>query len=87
MHLYLHSVYIYRMDTTYLCGKAGCLAEGVALAAAILVLVLIGWIYVTWQDWAVRSLEKSEQDLRRERCLKAIDQNEGAHGSKDDEAA
>jgi hypothetical protein len=66
------------VNTTYLCGEAGCLALGVAFVAAILILVLIGWIYVTWQDWAVRYLEDIEQDIRRERHLKAIDQDEDA---------
>jgi hypothetical protein len=66
------------VNTTYLCGEAGCLALGVAFVAAILILVLIGWIYVTWQDWAVRYLEDIEQDIRRERHLKATDQDEDA---------
>ena len=66
------------MNTTYLCGEAGCLALGVAFVAAILILVLIGWIYVTWQDWAVRYLEEMEKDIRRERHRKAIDQDEDA---------
>jgi hypothetical protein len=50
----------------------------VAFVAAILILVLIGWIYVTWQDWAVRYLEEMEEDIRRERHLKATDQDEDA---------
>jgi hypothetical protein len=66
------------VNTTYLCGEAGCLALGVAFVAAILILVLIGWIYVTWQDWTVRYLEEMEKDIRRERHLKAIDQDEDA---------
>ncbi|HEY6751505.1 MAG TPA: hypothetical protein VI027_09275 [Rubrobacteraceae bacterium] len=66
------------MNTTYLCGEAGCLALGVAFVTAILLLVLIGWIYVTWQDWAVGYLEDIEQDIRRERHLKATDQDEEA---------
>jgi hypothetical protein len=66
------------MNSTYLCGEAGCLALGVAFVAAILILVLIGWIYVTWQDWAVRYLEEMEEDIRRERYLKATDQDEDA---------
>jgi hypothetical protein len=66
------------VNTTYLCGEAGCLALGVAFVTAILILVLIGWIYVTWQDWAVRYLEEMEEDIRRERHLKAIDQDEDA---------
>ena len=66
------------MNTTYLCGEAGCLALGVAFVAAILILVLIGWIYVMWQDWAVRYLEEMEEDIRRERHLKATNQDEDA---------
>jgi hypothetical protein len=66
------------VNTTYLCGEAGCLALGVGFVTAILILVLIGWIYVTWQDWAVRYLEEMEEDIRRERYLKAIDQDEDA---------
>jgi hypothetical protein len=66
------------VNTTYLCGEAGCLALGVAFVAAILILVVIGWIYVTWQDWAVRYLEEMEEDIRRERYLKATDQDEDA---------
>ena len=66
------------MNTTYLCGETGCLALGVAFVTAILLLVLIGWIYVTWQDWAVGYLEEMEEDIRRERHLKAIDQDEDA---------
>jgi hypothetical protein len=66
------------VNTTYLCGEAGCLALGVGFVTAILILVLIGWIYVTWQDWAVRYLEEMEEDIRRERYLKATDQDEDA---------
>jgi hypothetical protein len=33
---------------------------------------------VTWQDWAVRYLEEMEEDIRRERHLKATDQDEDA---------
>jgi hypothetical protein len=66
------------VNTTYLCGEAGCLALGVAFVAAILILVLIGWIYVTWQDWAVRYLEEMEEDIRRERYLKSTGQDEDA---------
>jgi hypothetical protein len=66
------------VNTTYLCGEAGCLALGVAFVTAILLLVLIGWIYVTWQEWAVGYLEEMEEDIRRERHLKAIDQDEDA---------
>jgi hypothetical protein len=66
------------VNTTYLCGEAGCLALGVAFVTAILILVLIGWIYVTWQEWAVRYLEEMEEDIRRERHLKATDQDEDA---------
>jgi hypothetical protein len=75
------------MNTTNLCGTVGCVAEGVALVAAILMLLVIGWIYVTWKDWAARYLEEMERDLWRERYLKAIDESEGTPNSKDEEAA
>jgi hypothetical protein len=66
------------VNTTYLCGEAGCLALGVGFVTAILLLALIGWIYVTWQEWAVGYLEEMEEDIRRERHLKATDQDEDA---------
>jgi len=66
------------VNTTYLCGEAGCLALGVGFVTAILILVLIGWIYVMWQEWAVRYLEEMEEDIRRQRHLKATDQDEDA---------
>ena len=65
------------MNTTYLCGEAGCLALGVAFVAAIMLLVAIGWIYVLWRERANRYLEGIEEDIRRERDLKAIDRDEG----------
>ena len=75
------------MTTAYLCGEVGCSTLGVALVAAILTLVVIGWIYVTWQEWAARYLEELEEDIRRERYRKALDQYEGTHSNKDEEAA
>jgi hypothetical protein len=66
------------VNTTYLCGEAGCRALGVAFITAILILALLGMIYVTWRDWAVRYLEEMEEDIRRERDLKATDQDEEA---------
>ena len=66
------------MNTTYLCGEVGCLALGVGFVTAILILVLIGWFYELWRQWANRYLEGIEQDIRRERYLKAIDQDEDA---------
>jgi hypothetical protein len=75
------------MDTTYLCGEAGCLALGVGFVAAILILIVIGWIYVMWQEWAVRYLEGIEQDMRRERFLKALVQHEEKHRRDDEDAA
>ena len=49
-----------------------------AFVAAIMLLVAIGWFYELWQDWAVRYLEEMEEDIRRERHLKATDQDEDA---------
>ena len=70
------------MITTYICGNAGCLTQGVALVAAILALLLIGWIYVTWQDWAVRYLEEFERDIRRTRWLSAMEEGESARSDE-----
>jgi hypothetical protein len=57
------------------------------LVAAIMLLVAIGWFYELWRQWATRSLEKIEQDIRRERYLKALDQHEDKHSRDDEEAA
>lgn len=75
------------LTTEFICGQAGCATIGVAFVLAILVLVAIGWFYEMWRQWAIKLLEKTEQDIRRERYLKAIDQNEGSHNGKDQEAA
>ena len=75
------------MNATYLCGEAGCLALGVAFVAAILILVLIGWFYELWRQWAIRYLEGIEQEIRRERYLKALDQHEDRLGRDDEDAA
>jgi hypothetical protein len=75
------------LTTEFICGQAGCATIGMAFVVAILLLVAIGWLYEMWRQWAIRYLEKLEQDIRRERYLKAIDQNEGSHNSKDEEAA
>jgi len=57
------------------------------LVAAIMLLVAIGWFYELWRQWATRSLERIEQDIRRERYLKAIGQHEDKHSRDDEEAA
>ena len=75
------------LTTDFICGQAGCAAIGMGLVAAVMLLVAIGWLHEMWRQWAIRYLEKLEQDIRRERYLKAIDQNEGTHNSKDEEAA
>ena len=75
------------LTTSFICGQAGCAAIGMGLVAAIMLLVAIGRFYELWRQWAIGYLEKIEQDIRRERYLKAIDQNEGTHNSKDEEAA
>ena len=54
------------------------MALGVGFVTAILILVLIGWFYELWRQWAIRYLEGIEQDIRRERHRKAIDQDEDA---------
>jgi hypothetical protein len=75
------------LTTEFICGQAGCATIGVAFVVAILLLVAIGWLYEMWRPWAIRYLEKMEQGIRRERYLKAIDQNEGKQNGKDEEAA
>jgi hypothetical protein len=75
------------LTTDSICGQAGCAAIGMGLVAAIMLLVAIGWFYELWRQWATRSLERIEQDIRRERYLKALDQNERKHNSNDEEAA
>jgi hypothetical protein len=59
----------------------------VAFVAAIMVLVAIGWFYELWQQRANRYLEGIEQDIRRERHLKAFDQYEDEHSRDDENAA
>ena len=75
------------LTTDVICGQAGCAAIGMGLVAAIMLLVAIGWFYELWRQWANRYLERIEQDIRRERYLHGIDENEGTHNSKDEEAA
>ena len=75
------------LTTEFICGQAGCAAIGMGLVAAIMLLVAIGWFYELWRQWATRSLERIEQDIRRERYLKAIGQHESTQSSKDEEAA
>jgi hypothetical protein len=75
------------VNTAYLCGEAGCLALGVAFVAALMVLVAIGWFYELWRQRANRYLEEIEQDIRRERYLKALDQHEDKHSTDDEDAA
>jgi len=75
------------VTTDFICGQAGCAAIGMGLVAAIMLLVAIVWFYQLWRQWATRSLERIEQDIRRERYLKAIGQQERTRSSKDEEAA
>ena len=75
------------LTTEFICGQAGCATIGVAFVVAILLLGAIGWLYEMWRQWTIRYLEKMEQDIRRERYLKAFDQDEGPHNGKDEEAA
>jgi hypothetical protein len=59
----------------------------VAFVAAIMLLVAIGWFYELWRQRANRYLEGIEQDIRRERYLKALDQHEEKHSRDDEDAA
>ena len=75
------------VTTDFICGQAGCAAIGIGLVAAIMVLVAIGWFFELWRQWANRYLEGIEQDIRRERYLKALDQQEDKHRRDDEDAA
>jgi hypothetical protein len=75
------------VTTDFICGQAGCAAIGIGLVAAIMLLVAIGWFYELWRQWANRYLEGIEQDIRRERYLKALDQHKDKHRSDDEDAA
>jgi hypothetical protein len=75
------------LTTDFICGEAGCAAIGMGLVGAIMLLVAIGWFYELWRQWATRYLEKIEQDIRRERYLKAIGQHDDKHSRDDEEAA
>ena len=75
------------MTTDFICGQTGCAAIGIGLVAAIMLLVAIGWFYELWRQRANRYLEGIEQDIRRERYLKALDQHEDEHSGDDEDAA
>jgi hypothetical protein len=64
------------MNVAFLCGEAGCAALGIAFIAAILFLVVLGWLYELWRGWANRYLEEVEQDIRRSRWLREMEENE-----------
>jgi hypothetical protein len=66
------------VTTDFICGQAGCAAIGMAFVTAIMLLVAIGWFYEVWRQWANRYLQGIEQDIQRERYLKATDQDEDA---------
>jgi hypothetical protein len=75
------------LTTEVICGQAGCAAIGMAFVAAIMVLVAIGWFYELWRQRANQYLEGIEQDIRRERYLRALDQHEDKHSRDDEDAA
>ena len=75
------------VTTDFICGQAGCAAIGMAFVAAIMLLVAIGWFYELWRQRTNKYLERIEQDIRRERYLKALDQHEDEHSTDDEDAA
>ena len=75
------------LTTDFICGQAGCAAIGIGLVAGIMLLVAIGWFYELWRQRANRYLEGIEQDIRRERYLKALDQHEDERSREDEDAA
>lgn len=75
------------LTTDFICGQAGCAAIGIGLVATIMVLVAIGWFYELWRQRTNQYLQGIEQNIRRERYLKALDQHEDKHSTDDEDAA
>jgi type VI protein secretion system component VasK len=75
------------MNTEFFCGQVGCAGLGMAFIVAILILVLIGWLYELWRRWAAAHLESIELDIQRMRHRKKADERERALDSKDRQSA
>jgi len=69
------------VNTEFICGEVGCMALGMAFIATILLLVVMGWLYELWREWAIEYLEEIERDIERSHHTKATDEHE------EDEAA
>jgi hypothetical protein len=75
------------MNTEFLCGEVGCAALGMAFIAAILILVVIGWVYEIWRQRMNRFLEEMERDVQRTRRLEGTDERDRTPSDEDREAA
>jgi hypothetical protein len=75
------------MNTEFLCGEVGCAALGMAFIAAILILVVIGWVYEIWRQRMNRFLEEMERDIQRTRRLEGTDECDRTPSDEDREAA
>jgi hypothetical protein len=75
------------MNTEFLCGEVGCAALGMAFIAAILILVVIGWVYEIWRQRMNRFLEEMERDIQRTRRLGGTDERDRTPSDEDREAA
>jgi hypothetical protein len=75
------------MNTEFFCGEVGCAALGMAFIAAILVLVVIGWVYEMWRRRMNRYLEEMERDIQRTRHLEESDERDRVPSDEDGKAA
>jgi hypothetical protein len=75
------------MNTEFLCGEVGCAALGMAFIAAILILVVIGWVYEMWRQRIDRYLEEMERDIERTRRLEETGKRDRTPSDEDRDAA
>jgi hypothetical protein len=75
------------MNTEFLCGEVGCVALGMAFIAAILILVVLGWVYEMWRQRMNRYLEEMERDIQRKRLLEETDERDRTPSDEDRKAA
>jgi hypothetical protein len=75
------------LNTEFLCGEVGCAALGMAFIAAILILVVIGWVYEMWRQRIDRYLEEMERDIERRRHLEETGKRDRTPSDEDRDAA
>ena len=60
---------------------------GMAFIAAILILVVLGWVYEVWRQRMNRYLEEMERDIQRKRLLEETDERDRTPSDEDRKAA